>query len=262
VQLPLFQLDAFADRVFAGNPAAVVPLRAWLPDATMQAVAAENNLSETAFFVGSGGEYELRWFTPTVEIPLCGHGTLAAAWVVTERLEPWVKQVKFRSRAHGVLTVDREDGRLVLDFPSLPAKPVPLPPGLGAALDTLPTEVHASKPLLAVLKDEAEVRAVTPDLGWVARLPYHGLVVTAPGTDCDFVSRYFVPDSGISEDPVTGSTHCTLVPFWAARLGRPRLLARQVSKRGGTLHCELRGDRVRMGGTARLYLEGRIEIPE
>jgi PhzF family phenazine biosynthesis protein len=261
LQLPLFQVDAFADRVFAGNPAAVVPLRDWLPDATMQAIALENNLSETAFLVGAGGDYAIRWFTPAVEVALCGHATLAAAWVVTERLEPGRARVVFRSREHGALAVDREDGRFVLDLPALRAKPVRPPAGLGAALYTLAVECHASKPLVVLLRDEDEVRGLAPEMGWVAALPHHGLCVTAPGRDCDFVSRYFVPASGVPEDPVTGSTHCTLVPFWAERLGKTRLLARQLSPRGGTLHCEHRGDRVRLGGSAVPYLEGRIEIP-
>lgn len=261
MELPIFQVDAFTDRVLAGNPAAVVPLPAWIPDSLMQAVAAENNLSETAFLVGGGGTWEIRWFTPTVEVDLCGHATLAAGFVAMERLEPGTGRAVFRSRVHGDLAVERAGGLLHLDLPSRPPGPVDPPPGLEGALGVAPAAVVAAAPLLCVLGDESEVRALRPDLAWVAALPFHGLVATAPGHSVDFVSRYFVPQSGIPEDPVTGATHCALVPYWAGRLGRTVLRARQVSARGGDLACELRGDRVRLGGGAVLYLEGRITLP-
>jgi PhzF family phenazine biosynthesis protein len=260
MELPLYQVDAFADRVLSGNPAAVVPLREWLPEERMQAVASENNLSETAFLVGGEGAYGIRWFTPRVEVDLCGHATLAAAFVVATILEPGRSRVVFRSAAHGDLPVDREGDLLHLDFPARPLVPAPAPEGLERALGARPEAVLAGASLVAVLRDEEAVRALAPDLRWVEALPWHGLVATAPGRDRDFVSRYFVPQSGVPEDPVTGATHCLLVPYWAERLGRERLRARQVSRRGGELVLERRGDRVRIGGRAVLYLEGRIRI--
>jgi PhzF family phenazine biosynthesis protein len=260
MRLPIYQVDAFTDRVLSGNPAAVVPLPEWLPAERMQAIAAENNLSETAFLVGGKGTWGIRWFTPEVEIDLCGHATIAAAFLAMERLEPGLRRVVFRSTKHGDLPVEREGDLYHLDFPSRPPSPVPPPEGIAAALGVVPEATTAASCLLAVLRDEEQVRALRPDIPWVARLPWHGLVATAPGRERDFVSRYFVPQSGIAEDPVTGSTHCTLVPYWAKRLGKTRLRARQVSRRGGDLECELRGERVRMGGGAVLYLEGTIEI--
>jgi len=260
MELPIFQVDAFADRVLTGNPAAVVPLRDWLPAERMQAIAAENNLSETAFLVGGGAEWAIRWFTPAVEVDLCGHATLAAAFVIATILEPGLPRVVFRCGAHGALPVEREGDLFHLDFPAQPPAPVPPPTGIEAALGVAPEATVASKPLLAVLRDEEAVRALRPDLGWVGALPWHGLVATAPGRDRDFVSRYFVPQSGIAEDPVTGATHCALVPYWADRLGRERLTARQVSRRGGDLVLERRGPRVRIGGRAALYLDGRIRV--
>jgi PhzF family phenazine biosynthesis protein len=260
MELPIFQVDAFTDRVLAGNPAAIVPLREWLPAEHMQAIALENNLSETAFLVGGDGAYGIRWFTPEVEIELCGHATLAAAFLVSTVLEPGRARVVFRCAAHGDLPVERERDLYHMDFPAQPPRPVPPPAGIEAALGIAPESTVAARQLLAVLRDEDAVRAVRPDLAWVGRLPWHGLVATAPGRDRDFVSRYFVPQSGIAEDPVTGSTHCALVPYWADRLGKERLTARQVSKRGGELFLERRGGRVRMGGRAVLYLEGRIRV--
>ena len=260
MELPIFQVDAFTDRVLAGNPAAVVPLRDWLPAERMQAIAAENNLSETAFLVGGGGAYGIRWFTPAVEIDLCGHATVASAFLVATRLDPGRDRVVFRSTKHGDLPVEREGDLYHLDFPSRPPAPVPPPAGIEKAIGAAPEAVVGSNALLAVLPDEDAVRAVKPDLRWVEALPWHGLVVTAPGRDCDFVSRYFVPQSGVDEDPVTGATHCELVPYWAGRLGKERLRARQVSRRGGELFLERRGARVRIGGRAVLYLEGKISV--
>jgi PhzF family phenazine biosynthesis protein len=225
----------------------------------MQAIAAENNLSETAFLRGGRGRYAIRWFTPTTEVDLCGHATLASGFVVTEKLEPGRRRVVFRCAKYGDLPVEREGDLLWLDFPCQPPRPARAPAGLARALGAKPVEVLAASQLLVVLRDERTVRGLRPDLGWIGRLPRHGLVVTAPGDDCDFVSRYFVPQSGVPEDPVTGSTHCVLVPFWADRLGRERLRARQVSRRGGVLHCERRGKRVRIGGPAAMYLEGTIQ---
>jgi PhzF family phenazine biosynthesis protein len=260
-RLPIYQVDAFASRVFAGNPAAVVPLSGWLDDATLQGIAAENNLSETAFLVGGKGDYEIRWFTPQVEVDLCGHATLASGWVVLERLERGRAAVRFRTREAGDLRVERDGELLSLELPSRPPRRVEPPPGLAEALGAEPRETWAAKKLMAVFDDPEVVRGLRPDLVYVARLERDGLVVTAPGRGCDFVSRYFAPHAGIPEDPVTGSAHSTLVPYWAARLKKQVLEARQVSARGGELRCALLGDRVRLAGRVAPYLEGTIEVP-
>lgn len=262
MKIPLYQVDAFTDRPFAGNPAAVCPLPRWLPDATLQAVAAENNLSETAFFVPEGDGYTLRWFTPAREVELCGHATLASALVVFQFLQPGARSVRFTSPHSGRLPVDREGELLVLDFPARPPQPCDPPPDLARALGRQPGAVLLQRDYFAVFEREAEVRALRPDRAALLELPVQGVAATAPGDDCDFVSRYFVPSAGIDEDPVTGSTHCVLAPYWAARLGRPKLRARQVSARGGELQCELRGGRVRIGGRAVLVVEGQLLLPD
>ena len=263
MRLPIYQIDAFTDSVFAGNPAAVVPLESWLPDATLLSIAAENNLAETAFFVPQGDGYELRWFTPTVEMDLCGHATLASAFAIATILEWGSNRITFTTRMAGVLTVTRDGDLYTLDFPSRP--PVPLaeaPAGLVEALGgPQPVAVLKSRDLLVVYEDEATVRALSPDMSALARVDAFATCVTAPGRDgVDFVSRFFAPGGGVPEDPVTGSAHCTLVPYWAERLGKTRLEARQVSARGGALACELAGDRVKMGGKAVLYMEGSIFV--
>lgn len=260
MRLPIFQVDAFSRRVFGGNPAAVCPLPGWLDDAVMQAVAAENNLSETAFFVRQGDDYAIRWFTPAVEVDLCGHATLASAHVVFTVLEPERGAVRFLS-ASGALDVTRAGELLVLDFPARAPRRCEPPAGLSAALGATPREVWSSRDLVVLFERESDVRALRPDMAALARLHAAGVCATAPGDACDFVSRFFAPAMGVAEDPVTGSSHCTLVPFWAARLGRTQLLARQVSARGGELHCEARGERVRLGGYAARYLEGFIDVP-
>ncbi len=260
--LDLYQVDAFAAEPFTGNPAAVVPLEAWLPDELMQAIAAENALSETAYLVPAGpARYELRWFTPAAEVDLCGHATLAAAYVLFERLGEEGEAVTFDSRS-GPLGVRRgEGGRLVLDFPARPAEPCRPPETLAAALGAAPVEIRgAERDYLAVFDREADVRALRPDFGRLEALDRGGTIVSAPGEDVDFVSRYFCPAFGILEDPVTGSAHSTLVPYWSERLGRSTLRARQVSRRGGELWCVDRGDRVEIAGHAVLYLEGRIRL--
>jgi PhzF family phenazine biosynthesis protein len=260
MKLRLFQIDAFASQVFAGNPAAVVPLEAWLDDATLQGIATENNLSETAFLVGGNGEYDIRWMTPATEVDLCGHATLASAWVVFHELEPGRSKVVFRSKS-GPLPVVAKDDRLALDFPSRPPeKAEARRERLGEALGRDPEAVLAARDLMAVFAREEDVRALAPDMGRLTALADAGVIATAPGRDCDFVSRFFAPAYGIPEDPVTGSAHCTLVPYWAERLGRTKLHARQISARGGELVCELRGDRVEIAGHAMKYLEGTIEL--
>jgi predicted PhzF superfamily epimerase YddE/YHI9 len=261
MRLPIYQVDAFTNGLFGGNPAAVCPLQAWLPDATMQAIAAENNLSETAFFVPDGGDYALRWFTPTVEVDLCGHATLASAHVVFRFLEPERESVNFHTLKAGTLAVIRRADMLVMDFPSRPASPAPAPPGLLAALGGAPREVLRARDYLVVYDSAAEIAALAPDLAALAKVDCWAAIVTAPGEDgIDFVSRFFAPKQGVPEDPVTGSAHCTLVPYWAKRLGKVELEARQLSRRGGALRCALNGNRVSIGGRAVVYLEGQISV--
>ncbi len=258
-QLPIYQVDAFAAEVFAGNPAAVCPLESWLPDAVLQAVAAENNLSETAFIVKTSAGYDLRWFTPAIEVDLCGHATLGSAFVVATHLEPGADKVAFHSKS-GPLTVTREGDLYTLDFPARPPERIEDDGAVAAALGAAPVELWRAGKTMAVLEDEAAVLAAAPDLAKVAALPGDGLIVTAPGARHDFVSRYFAPHAGIPEDPVTGSAHCVLAPYWARRLDKARLTARQVSQRGGELVVEDRGDRVLISGRVAPYLEGRITI--
>jgi PhzF family phenazine biosynthesis protein len=266
MRLPIYQIDAFASAVFKGNPAAVVPLESWLPDATLQAIAAENNLAETAFFVREDGGWALRWFTPVVEVDLCGHATLATAHLIFSRLAPGLARARFTTRS-GVLEVSKQGELLALDFPSRPTVRVEddgrTAAALAKALGRKPAEVWKSRDTpLAVYETAAEVVALKPDMTAVTALDVFAVNVTAPGGEpgVDFVSRFFAPAKGIPEDPVTGSAHCTLIPFWAKRLGRPKLMARQVSARGGELTCEDRGERVSIAGHAVLYLEGAIHI--
>lgn len=262
-EIPLYQIDAFATKVFAGNPAAVCPLEEWLADATMQSIAAENNLAETAFLVTEKGRRRIRWFTPVEEVPLCGHATLASGFVVLNYLEPSLREVEFDSRS-GPLRVARSGDRYVLDFPVVRTEVVSSPPSeIVAGLHCTPTELLVSigdPNYLAILEGEAQVWDVKPDLATLERLHPHGVVISAPGREVDFVSRYFAPGSGIPEDPVTGSIHCALAPYWARRLGKNRMEARQVSKRGGALGIELHGNRVHLSGSAVCYARGTITI--
>ncbi len=258
---PLFQVDAFTTRRFAGNPAAVMLLADFPADSVLQAIAAENNLAETAFLVPEGRDYRLRWFTPTVEVPLCGHATLASAAVVMERLEPGRRRVIFHT-ASGPLAVDRTDTGYLMDFPARRPEPVPVPPGMVEALGADPLEVVADTfNYLALLENAQIVRGLVPDLAAIARLDRSGVIVTAPGEgDYDFISRYFAPAKGIPEDPVTGGAHCALAPYWAGRLGRATLRAFQASQRGGEITCRLAGDRVELEGACVFYLEGEADI--
>ena len=261
MRLPIYQVDAFADRVFRGNPAAVCPLETWLPDATLQGIAAENNLSETAFFVREGSDYALRWFTPSVEVDLCGHATLASGYVVMRFLETQRESVSFHTAKAGTLVVSRRADMLVMDFPTRPAVPAAAPPGLFAALGGTPREVLRARDHLVLYGSAAEIAALTPDLAALAKVDCWAVIVTAQGENgVDFVSRFFAPAQGVPEDPVTGSAHCTLVPYWAKRLGKTEFEARQLSRRGGALSCALNGDRVSIAGKAVLYLEGRISV--
>ena len=260
MRTPIFQLDAFSTRLFAGNPAAVMPLESFPSDALLQSIAAENNLSETAFLVPQGHDYRLRWFTPVTEVPLCGHATLASAAVVMERLEPGRRVVVFHT-ASGPLTVRRDDGDYLMDFPARPVEQVTPPAALTQALGAAPIEVHAnSGSYLAVFDRAASVRAVQPDLPAIARLGL-SVIVTAAGEDpYDFTSRFFAPASGVDEDPVTGSAHCVLAPYWSAKLGKEQLRAYQASRRGGELRCRVAGERVELLGQCVFYLEGEVEV--
>ncbi|WNG54630.1 PhzF family phenazine biosynthesis protein [Archangium gephyra] len=260
-RLRLYQVDAFSSQVFGGNPAAVCPLDAWLPDEVLQAIAAENNLSETAFVLRDEVRgWQIRWFTPAQEVDLCGHATLAAAYILFTRLAPGLERAQFNSRS-GPLVVTQQEGEwMEMDFPSRPPEPCAIPEGLVEALGAEPRETLLSRDLLAVFDTEDEVRALAPDMAKLAQLEFFAVTVTARGSEADFVSRFFAPRVGVPEDPVTGSAHCTLVPYWARKLGKRQLLAHQISHRGGVLQCEDRGERVGISGQAVLYLEGHITL--
>ncbi|MBK6315143.1 MAG: PhzF family phenazine biosynthesis protein [Blastocatellia bacterium] len=260
MRTPIFQVDAFTIRRFAGNPAAVVPLERFPDDALMQAIAAENNLAETAFLVPHGEDYRLRWFTPMTEVPLCGHATLASAAVVMERLEPNRKAVVFHSMS-GPLTVRRTETGYLMDFPARPSETIPSPHGLSEALGAAPLEVLGNAfNYMAVMESAQVVRALEPDMSRLVRLDRPGVIATAAGDDgYDFVSRYFAPGKGIPEDPVTGAAHCMLAPYWATRLNKSEFRAFQASRRGGEVVCRLAGDRVELEGSCVFYLEGEIE---
>jgi len=261
MRTPIFQLDAFAARRFAGNPAAVMPMEEFPPDAVMQTIAAENNLAETAFVVPQGNDFRVRWFTPKVEVPLCGHATLASAAVIMERLEPTRRSVVFHS-ASGPLPVTRTDTGYVLNFPMRTMQPIGAPTGLATALGAEPLEVFVDAfNYLALLPNAAAVRRLAPDFEALMRLDRAGIIVTAAGDEgYDCVSRYFAPAKGVSEDPVTGGAHCALTPFWTKRLGKNTLRAFQASARGGELLCRLVGERVELEGACVFYLEGHVEL--
>jgi PhzF family phenazine biosynthesis protein len=264
MQLPIYQVDAFTDRLFGGNPAAVCPLEHWLPDATMQAIAAENNLAETAFFVPEGSDYALRWFTPTVEVDLCGHATLASARVIFER-DVGLSSVKFRTLKAGTLRVTRAGDLLAMDFPARPATAIAARADLATALGKAPQETLLAREnmnmIMALYAKASDVAALAPDFAALAKLDCPAVIASAPGEDgIDFVSRFFAPALGIPEDPVTGAAHCTLTPYWSKRLGKTRLEARQISARGGSLTCTLAGARVIIAGRTVLYLEGKITV--
>ena len=259
MELPLYQVDAFTDHLFGGNPAGVCPLARWLPDATMQAIAGENNVAETAFFRREGDAYRLRWFTPTVEVDLCGHATLASAYVISQFLEPGCKDMAFDTQS-GRLTVARAGDLFVLDFPSRPPTPVENP-AVGGALVRPPRALLASQPYLAVFDSPADVAALNPDMTALVALDRDGVIAPAPGQDgVDYVARFFAPHAGIPEDPATGSAQCVLMPYWAGRLGKKRLIGRQISRRVGDFACELAGERVKIGGKAVCYLKGSITL--
>jgi PhzF family phenazine biosynthesis protein len=259
MEYPIYQVDAFSSSVFAGNPAAVCPLTEWLPDEVLQSIASENNLSETAYFIRSGEKFQLRWFTPAVEVDLCGHATLASAHVLFHELG-FPGEVLYFETKSGELIVRRDGDLLSLDFPARPALPASVHPELTKALGGLPVEILAARDYLVRYQSEADVRALAPDMEALKHIDKFAVIVTAPGDECDFVSRFFAPAKGVPEDPVTGSAHCTLIPYWAQELGKDALVARQLSRRGGELFCKFNGGRVQIAGQAALFLKGSIFI--
>jgi PhzF family phenazine biosynthesis protein len=257
MKIKQYQVDAFASRPFEGNPAAVCPLESWLDDDLMQAIAEENNLSETAFFVPSEKGFALRWFTPVKEVDLCGHATLAAAHVLFERLGYSIPVITFETRS-GDLAVEKKGNLLELNFPACPAVSCKIPEILAQGLGQRPIEVLAADDYLTVFDSEATIRAIKPNYALLNQLDLRGVIVTAPGVDVDFVSRFFAPKYGIPEDPVTGSAHCVLAPYWANKLCKNVLTAKQVSIRGGNIHCEVKANRVLLSGSAVIFMEAGI----
>jgi len=257
--LPIYQVDAFSSKVFGGNPAAVCPLEYWPETNLMQSIAAENNLAETAYFVKKENYYELRWFTPETEVDLCGHATLASAYVIFNLLKSKSEKIIFQTQS-GTLEVTKRNDLLVMNFPSRKPVPTTIPDGVIEALGKEPKEVLHSRDMLLLYESEEEILALQPNFNLLGKIDCFGYIVTAKGNQADFVSRFFAPTQGINEDPVTGSAHSTLIPFWAERLGKKEMSARQISKRGGELFCKLLGDRVEIAGKAVLYLTGTIEV--
>jgi len=261
MKLTLFQVDAFANQLFTGNPAGVVPLENWLPDNLMQQIALENNLAETAFFIPVRDHFHIRWFTPVVEVDLCGHATLATAHVMFNHLGYHGEVLRFDSRS-GMLQVEREGELLTLDFPEDEYHTVDQYPELISSLNVKHLEILKGKTdYMVVVATQAEVARLQPDLNMLARIPGRGVIVTAPGDEVDFVSRFFAPQSGVPEDPVTGSAHTTLAPYWAGKLGKSELTAMQLSPRKGWLRCKPGNGRVRISGKAFTYLRGEIVLP-
>lgn len=262
MELILFQVDAFTNQLFKGNPAAVLPLDAWLPDEQLQSIALENNLSETAFFKAEGKEYHLRWFTPATEVKLCGHATLATAHVLMEHLGKGRNgQLTFQTHSGPLMVRRNQEGWYVMNFPSDNLQLIPPPSLLREALDVNPIETYKGKEdLLVILEDKQTVEQLQPDFRLLEKLDYRGIIVTAPGRETDFVSRCFYPNAGIDEDPVTGSAHTTMTPYWAKRLDKPELTAFQASARTGLLRCRMLEDRVEISGQAVTYMEGRVKV--
>ncbi len=260
MQLKIYQIDAFAEKPFEGNPAAVIPLEAWLPDEVMQAIAGENNLSETAFFVPTDDGYHIRWFTPAREVNLCGHATLASGFVLFDLLEHGSGTITFDSLS-GPLSVTRTDSLLTLDFPSQMPEPCDAPRALVQGLGQAPLACYRREDYLAVYEAEEDIVRINPNQSVLGQLDLRGIIVTAPSSRFDFVTRFFAPKYGIPEDPVTGSAYTQLTPYWSDNLGKSKLMAKQVSSRGGKVHCELKGERVLISGAAIPYMEGTIDIP-
>jgi PhzF family phenazine biosynthesis protein len=260
MRILIYQVDAFTGELFGGNPAAVCPLKEWLDDEIMQNIAAENNLSETAFFVPHEEHFEIRWFTPVTEVDLCGHATLATAHVLYRHLHYRHEVIRFTTRYRGDLSVSKTDELIVLNFPASDPQPAAYPKVLGKALGKKPVELYKTRDFLAVYEKEEDVEAIAPDFMLLKTLGPAGIIITAPGKACDFVSRFFAPAYGIDEDPVTGSAHTTLIPYWASRLKKKELFAMQISRRKGELYCNYAGDRVTIGGKAVTFLTGEINL--
>ncbi len=259
MKIDIYQIDAFTDRVFGGNPAAVCLLQDWISDEKMQQIATENNLSETAFFVGEGENYYIRWFTPASEINLCGHATLASAYLLFRYLNNTSKKIHFQY-GEGVLTVEDLGELFEMEFPASTAHPVDQIDLLTEALGKAPLEVYKSRDLMAVYGSEQDILDIQPDFNKLAKLDAMGIIITSRGEQSDFVSRFFAPVMGITEDPVTGSAHCTLIPYWAQKLSKNKMVAYQLSKRGGILYCQYSGERVKMAGRCAMYMKGEIFI--
>ncbi len=259
MELDLYQIDTFTDRPFEGNPAAVIPLKTWLPDNTMQSIAEENNLSETAFFVPTSKGFHIRWFTPETEIDLCGHATLAAAYVLFNILDYNKDRIEFESKS-GTLTVLQKDDWLVMDFPAQQPIPCDVPDEIVKAFVKTPIECLRSEDYIVVFETENDILSIKPDIDYLKKLDLRGVIITARSRQYDFVSRFFAPKYGIDEDPVTGSSHTQLIPYWARKLDKTRMKAKQMSNRGGELVCELSNDRVLISGKAVKFLEGKIEL--
>jgi len=258
MKIPLYQVDAFTSTVFSGNPAAVCPLERWLDDEILAAIAAENNLSETAFFVKQNENYELRWFTPKAEVDLCGHATLASAFVIFKFLDSQKTALSFQTKKSGTLVVRKENNLLAMDFPARAPSPCNVPEALLQAFSFTPEQVFLSRDYLIVFETEDQIKMLNPDIDKFMQLDSLGVIVTAPGEKADFVSRFFAPKVGVAEDPVTGSAHSTLIPYWSKRLNKKKLHAFQLSQRGGELFCEDLGERVKISGEAVLYSAGEI----
>ncbi|NRY64060.1 PhzF family phenazine biosynthesis protein [Clostridium beijerinckii] len=259
MRIPIYQIDAFTNELFRGNPAAVCPLEQWIDDTIMQKIARENNLSETAFFIKKGDLYELRWFTPEFEIDLCGHATLAAAYVIFEYLEKDLNDISFNTKS-GVLKVVKKNTLLSMIFPSREGKKCDVTKEFVEALGKKPFELYKSRDYMAVFEKEEDIRNIKPNMQKLKEINAFGIIVTAKGSDVDFVSRYFIPNSAISEDPVTGSAHCTLIPYWRKILNKDKFVARQLSNRSGILYCRDLNDKVEISGEAVLYLKGYINV--
>ena len=259
MEISLYQIDAFASKLFEGNPAAVCPLEAWLPDELMQSIAAENNLSETAFFVPKGNGFHIRWFTPVSEVDLCGHATLATAFVLFNILGYEKDKIQFDSKS-GILAVSRDDEYLVMDFPAQPPAPCDIPEEIVQAFDTTPIECLQSEDVIAVFEREIDVERANPDFELLKKLEPRGVIITAKSARYDFVARFFAPKYGIPEDPVTGSAYTQLAPYWASKIGKKKFRVKQLSSRGGELICEVVDDRVFISGKAIEYLRGKIRI--
>jgi PhzF family phenazine biosynthesis protein len=259
IKIDVYQVDAFASRAFEGNPAAVCPLDSWLPDAVLQSIAAENNLSETAFFVADGDDFKIRWFTPTTEVDLCGHATLASAFVLFRILDYPGDTVIFDSKS-GPLPVSKDGDRFVLDFPAQSPRPCATPAAIVEAFGVTPLECLRAVDYVVILENAEQVTLADPDIEKLRSIDSRGVIISAAARDYDFVARFFGPNAGVDEDPVTGSAYTKLVPYWAGKMGKSRFRARQVSKRGGDLFCELAGERVLIAGTAVKFMQGIIQI--